>query len=245
LRGAPVAQSLRASSLRFNAGLRVAIGTDDDCALEGGRKRAADELEKAAGGPAPEGFRKVRVHDLKHTFGPQANQFCSRAWGGYGISVIPAPFAPPVSTHGRCAAPARPVPRDRARSSLARCHPPSWCSRKMTTRTARGGRGICRSRIGRTCLTRGCVGSASSEIDERAEWRSLLRPLIPRPQRRLNDPLRPSLPPCRLVLWLAPLTSQSGPRRNACGAPRVCMRRPIRNGDTRPQSPRQARTQRS
>jgi integrase len=33
------------------------------------RERAADKWEKATGQPAPEGFRKVRVHDLKHTFG--------------------------------------------------------------------------------------------------------------------------------------------------------------------------------
>jgi integrase len=33
------------------------------------RERAADRWEKATGHPAPEGFRNVRVHDLKHTFG--------------------------------------------------------------------------------------------------------------------------------------------------------------------------------
>lgn len=33
------------------------------------RERAADKLEKEAGEPAPFGFRHVRVHDLKHTFG--------------------------------------------------------------------------------------------------------------------------------------------------------------------------------
>lgn len=34
-----------------------------------GRSRAADRWENETKQPAPEGFRKVRVHDLKHTFG--------------------------------------------------------------------------------------------------------------------------------------------------------------------------------
>jgi integrase len=33
------------------------------------RERAADKWAKRHGEPAPEGFRKIRVHDLKHTFG--------------------------------------------------------------------------------------------------------------------------------------------------------------------------------
>jgi len=33
------------------------------------RERAANKWEQATGHPAPEGFRNVRVHDLKHTFG--------------------------------------------------------------------------------------------------------------------------------------------------------------------------------
>ena len=33
------------------------------------RVRAADKWEEQTGTPAPEGFRRVRVHDLKHTFG--------------------------------------------------------------------------------------------------------------------------------------------------------------------------------
>jgi integrase len=33
------------------------------------RERAADKWEKQTGEPAPVGFRRVRVHDLKHTFG--------------------------------------------------------------------------------------------------------------------------------------------------------------------------------
>ncbi|MGO9994381.1 MAG: hypothetical protein ACLPTF_17960 [Steroidobacteraceae bacterium] len=33
------------------------------------RERAADAWAQAHGEPAPEGFRKIRVHDLKHTFG--------------------------------------------------------------------------------------------------------------------------------------------------------------------------------
>lgn len=33
------------------------------------RERAADKWEKMTGEPAPQGFRTVRVHDLKHTFG--------------------------------------------------------------------------------------------------------------------------------------------------------------------------------
>lgn len=33
------------------------------------RERAADNWEKLTGERAPEGFRTVRVHDLKHTYG--------------------------------------------------------------------------------------------------------------------------------------------------------------------------------
>src|SRR5271156_296938 len=33
------------------------------------RERAADAWERVHGTVAPEGFRRVRVHDLKHTFG--------------------------------------------------------------------------------------------------------------------------------------------------------------------------------
>jgi integrase len=33
------------------------------------RRRAAARYETEAGGPCPEGFRSIRVHDLKHTFG--------------------------------------------------------------------------------------------------------------------------------------------------------------------------------
>ena len=33
------------------------------------RKSAADKLEEDTGTPAPFGFRHIRVHDLKHTFG--------------------------------------------------------------------------------------------------------------------------------------------------------------------------------
>jgi len=33
------------------------------------RERAADVWAKEHGEPAPQGFRHIRVHDLKHTFG--------------------------------------------------------------------------------------------------------------------------------------------------------------------------------
>jgi integrase len=38
-------------------------------AWKAARVRAAEKWEERTGQPAPEGFRKVRVHDLKHTFG--------------------------------------------------------------------------------------------------------------------------------------------------------------------------------
>jgi integrase len=38
-------------------------------AWKAARERAADVWAKQYGEPAPEGFRKIRVHDLKHTFG--------------------------------------------------------------------------------------------------------------------------------------------------------------------------------
>lgn len=36
---------------------------------QGARRRAAERYEKELGRPSPDGFRNVRVHDLKHTFG--------------------------------------------------------------------------------------------------------------------------------------------------------------------------------
>lgn len=41
----------------------------NNTAWKSARERAADKWEQQHGGPAPEGFRRVRVHDLKHTFG--------------------------------------------------------------------------------------------------------------------------------------------------------------------------------
>jgi integrase len=38
-------------------------------AWQNARERAADAWEKSHGNAAPEGFRRVRVHDLKHTSG--------------------------------------------------------------------------------------------------------------------------------------------------------------------------------
>jgi integrase len=41
----------------------------NNSAWKNARVRAADKWEEQTGSPAPEGFRRVRVHDLKHTFG--------------------------------------------------------------------------------------------------------------------------------------------------------------------------------
>jgi integrase len=41
----------------------------NNSAWKNARVRAADKWEEQNGTPAPEGFRRVRVHDLKHTFG--------------------------------------------------------------------------------------------------------------------------------------------------------------------------------
>jgi len=41
----------------------------NNSAWQSARVRAADRWEKLRGEPAAEGFRRVRVHDLKHTFG--------------------------------------------------------------------------------------------------------------------------------------------------------------------------------
>jgi integrase len=45
------------------------IRSMNNSAWQSARVRAADRWEKLRGEPAPEGFRRVRVHDLKHTFG--------------------------------------------------------------------------------------------------------------------------------------------------------------------------------
>lgn len=41
----------------------------NNTAWKNARERAAEKWEKQRGEPAPPGFRTVRVHDLKHTFG--------------------------------------------------------------------------------------------------------------------------------------------------------------------------------
>jgi integrase len=41
----------------------------NNSAWQSARVRAADRWEKQTGAPAPDGFRRVRVHDLKHAFG--------------------------------------------------------------------------------------------------------------------------------------------------------------------------------
>jgi len=41
----------------------------NNTAWKAARERAASAWQERHGEPAPEGFRKIRVHDLKHTFG--------------------------------------------------------------------------------------------------------------------------------------------------------------------------------
>jgi integrase len=41
----------------------------NNTAWRNARERAADKWEEQTGQPAPMGFRRVRVHDMKHTFG--------------------------------------------------------------------------------------------------------------------------------------------------------------------------------
>jgi integrase len=41
----------------------------NNTAWRSARERAADKWEQQTGLPAPPGFRRIRVHDLKHTFG--------------------------------------------------------------------------------------------------------------------------------------------------------------------------------
>jgi integrase len=47
----------------------VPVKTMNSTAWKSARVRAAKKWEERTGQPAPEGFRRVRVHDLKHTFG--------------------------------------------------------------------------------------------------------------------------------------------------------------------------------
>ena len=47
----------------------VPLDSMNTTAWKNGRKRAADKWEERTGELAPDGFRRVRVHDLKHTFG--------------------------------------------------------------------------------------------------------------------------------------------------------------------------------
>lgn len=45
------------------------IGKINNTGWKSARQRAADKWEEEHGEHAPEGFRRIRVHDLKHTFG--------------------------------------------------------------------------------------------------------------------------------------------------------------------------------
>jgi hypothetical protein len=47
----------------------VPLDSMNTTAWKNGRKRAADKWAERTGQPAPDGFRRVRVHDLKHAFG--------------------------------------------------------------------------------------------------------------------------------------------------------------------------------
>jgi integrase len=47
----------------------VPLDSMNTTAWKNGRMRAADKWEERTGEPAPDGFRRLRVHDLKHTFG--------------------------------------------------------------------------------------------------------------------------------------------------------------------------------
>jgi integrase len=50
-------------------GLTVPVKKMNNTGWRSARKRAAGAWELAHGASAPDGFRRVRVHDLKHTFG--------------------------------------------------------------------------------------------------------------------------------------------------------------------------------
>ena len=64
----PPARKARSGELQ-TAPVRRPVGTMITKAWTNARERAADKWEKLMGKPAAEGFRNVRVHDLKHTFG--------------------------------------------------------------------------------------------------------------------------------------------------------------------------------
>ncbi len=46
-----------------------ALAKMNDTAWKNARRRAAESWQKEMNETAPEGFRRIRVHDLKHTFG--------------------------------------------------------------------------------------------------------------------------------------------------------------------------------
>ena len=50
-------------------GLSSPVRSMNNTAWKRARERAADRWEEMKGEPAPAGFRRIRVHDAKHTFG--------------------------------------------------------------------------------------------------------------------------------------------------------------------------------
>ena len=63
----------------------------NNSAWQSARARAADKWEEQTGTPAPEGFRKVRVHDLKHAFG--------RRLRAAGVSFLLGHKSARITTH--------------------------------------------------------------------------------------------------------------------------------------------------
>ena len=57
------------SGEREEGAMPVPVLHMNNSAWQSARARAADKWEEQTGTPAPEGFRRVRVHDLKHAFG--------------------------------------------------------------------------------------------------------------------------------------------------------------------------------
>jgi integrase len=70
-----VVESLRSRHLThvfvrsFNKGESFPVTKMNNTAWKAARQRAADGWQERHGESAPEGFRRVRVHDLKHAFG--------------------------------------------------------------------------------------------------------------------------------------------------------------------------------
>ncbi len=85
---------------RSKDGITVPVKKMNNTGWRSARERAADAWERVHGTVAPQGFRRVRVHDLKHYLASLTmSGSLRRALGQLRNFRLPRMIAPPVTRH--------------------------------------------------------------------------------------------------------------------------------------------------